>query len=54
MPGRAPTRAELKAEKDRIVGLGATVVRLVEQDWGPTTELFYQMLDLEGNEFCLQ
>ncbi len=54
VPGRPPTRAELDAEKDRLVGLGATVVRLVEQDWGPAKELYYQMVDPEGNEFCLQ
>ncbi|MCR2763782.1 hypothetical protein NQ152_09705 [Microbacterium sp. zg.B48] len=34
--------------------LGATVVRLVEQSWGPWPELYYQLQDPEGNEFCLQ
>ena len=52
--GRRPTRDELEAEKDRIVALGATVVRLVEQDWGPFPERYYQLQDPEGNEFCLQ
>jgi hypothetical protein len=52
--GRLPTRAELEAEKDRLVALGATVVRLVDQLWGPAAELYYQMRDPEGNEFCLQ
>jgi len=52
--GRKPTREEFEAEKDRIVGLGASVVRLVEQQWGPWPELYYQMRDPEGNEFCLQ
>jgi hypothetical protein len=52
--GRRPTREELDTEKDRIVALGATVVRLVEQSWGPWPELYYQLRDPEGNEFCLQ
>ncbi|MCR2809501.1 MULTISPECIES: VOC family protein [unclassified Microbacterium] len=34
--------------------LGATVVRLVEQSWGPWPELYYQLQDPEGNEFCLR
>ncbi|WJL96469.1 VOC family protein [Microbacterium sp. ET2] len=46
--------AALDAEKDRLVALGATVVRLVEQRWGPWPERYYQMQDPEGNEFCLQ
>jgi predicted enzyme related to lactoylglutathione lyase len=53
-PGRAPTRDELEAEKDRIVALGAEVVRLVDQSWGPWPDLYYQLRDPEGNEFCLQ
>jgi catechol 2,3-dioxygenase-like lactoylglutathione lyase family enzyme len=53
-PGRAPTPDELDAEKDRLVGLGAEVVRLVDQSWGPWPEHYYQMRDPEGNEFCLQ
>jgi catechol 2,3-dioxygenase-like lactoylglutathione lyase family enzyme len=51
--GRA-TREELEAEKDRLISLGATVVRLVDQKWGPWPEHYYQMHDPEGNEFCLQ
>lgn len=46
--------AALDAEKDRLVALGAEVVRLVEQTWGPWPERYYQMRDPEGNEFCLQ
>jgi catechol 2,3-dioxygenase-like lactoylglutathione lyase family enzyme len=53
-PGRRPTDEELDAEKDRIVALGATVVRLVDQQWGPAREHYYQLRDPEGNEFCLQ
>ncbi|MEV8212856.1 VOC family protein [Leifsonia sp. NPDC077715] len=52
--GRAPTDEELDAEKDRLVALGASVFRLVDQDWGPFHERYYQMLDPEGNEFDLQ
>ncbi len=49
------THAErLEAEKDRLVALGATVVRLIDQQWGPWPEHYYQMQDPEGNEFCLQ
>ncbi|MDF2581196.1 MAG: hypothetical protein K0S49_2775, partial [Microbacterium sp.] len=42
------------AEKDRLVALGASVVRLVEQQWGAWPERYWQMTDPEGNEFCLQ
>jgi len=52
--GRRPTDEELEAEKDRLVALGATVVRLVDQEWGPAKEHYYQLRDPEGNEFCLQ
>lgn len=48
------TLADLDAERERLEGLGATVVRLVEQTWGPWPEQYYQMRDPEGNEFCLQ
>ncbi|MCR2764086.1 VOC family protein [Microbacterium sp. zg.B48] len=53
-PGRRPTAEELEAEKDRLLGLGASVVRLIDQSWGPWPEHYYQMRDPEGNEFCLQ
>jgi predicted enzyme related to lactoylglutathione lyase len=53
-PGHRPSRDELEAEKDRLVALGAEVVRLIDQDWGPWPELYYQLRDPEGNEFCLQ
>lgn len=48
------TAAEVDAEKDRLVALGAESVRLVEQTWGPWPERYWQMRDPEGNEFCLQ
>ncbi|MCI2957600.1 VOC family protein [Agromyces atrinae] len=53
-PGRRPSPDELDAERDRLIALGATVVRLVDQSWGPLPEHYYQMQDPEGNEFCLQ
>ena len=31
----------------------ATVVRLLDTEWGPYHEHYYQMQDPEGNEFCL-
>lgn len=52
--GRRASREELEAEKDRLVAAGASVSRLVDQQWGPWPEFYYQMLDPEGNEFCLQ
>ena len=52
--GQRPTREQLEAEKDRLVALGARVVRLVDQNWGPWPELYYQLEDPDGNEFCLQ
>lgn len=54
-PGDRRTHREiLDTEKDRLVGLGATVVRVVDQQWGPWPEYYYQLRDPEGNEFCLQ
>jgi len=53
-PGRHPSPEELDAEKDRLVALGAEVVRLIEQTWGPWPERYYQLRDPDGNEFCLQ
>lgn len=53
-PGRRPSREELEAEKERLVALGAEVVRLIDQSWGEWPELYYQMRDPEGNEFCLE
>jgi catechol 2,3-dioxygenase-like lactoylglutathione lyase family enzyme len=51
---RRPTPQDIEAEKQRLVALGATPVRLVEQSWGDFAEHYWQMLDPEGNEFCLQ
>lgn len=53
-PGRRPSPDELDAEKDRLVALGAEVVRFVDQMWGPVPDRYYQLRDPEGNEFCLQ
>lgn len=52
--GAEDPRARLEEEKDRIVALGATVVRLIDQQWGPWPEHYYQLRDPERNEFCLQ
>jgi catechol 2,3-dioxygenase-like lactoylglutathione lyase family enzyme len=53
-PGRHAEPAEVDAEKDRLVALGATVVRLQNGSFGPLPEYHYVMHDPEGNEFCLQ
>jgi catechol 2,3-dioxygenase-like lactoylglutathione lyase family enzyme len=54
-PDETRSRDEvLAAEKDRLVALGATAVRLIDQQWGPWPEHYWQMRDPEGNEFCLQ
>jgi catechol 2,3-dioxygenase-like lactoylglutathione lyase family enzyme len=52
--GHRPTPEEVEGEKQRLVALGATPVRLVDQSWGAFPEYYWQMLDPEGNEFCLQ
>lgn len=52
-PGRFPAPEEVDAEKDRVVALGATVIRHTAGSWGPFPEYFYVMADLEGNEFCI-
>ncbi len=51
--GRVPTPEELEEARERLVALGATVVRLLDTEWGPYHEHYYQMQDPEGNEFCL-
>src|SRR5262245_8760979 len=43
-------RADLDAAVERVIGLGATKLRLVEE----RGERHYVMQDPEGNEFCLQ
>jgi hypothetical protein len=48
-----PTPEQVDAEKDRIVGLGATVVLKYDKTWGPVREYHYVMQDPEGNEFCI-
>ncbi|MRH29315.1 VOC family protein [Microbacterium sp. SYP-A9085] len=52
--GDGSRRERLDAEKDRLVALGATVVRFIDQQWGPWPEQYYQLQDPEGNEFCLE
>ena len=53
-PDHRPTPEEVETEKERLVALGATPVRLVDQQWGDFPDYYWQMLDPEGNEFCLQ
>ena len=51
---RRATRAELEAECERLVALGATVEQVLDGSWGPYEEFAIMMRDPEGNEFCLQ
>ena len=44
--------AALESERDRLVALGATLLRRVEPN-PPMDEGFLVMADPEGNEFCL-
>lgn len=53
-PGRHATPEEVDAEMERIVALGATVVRRYDMLWGQFPEYHYVMADIEGNEFCIQ
>jgi hypothetical protein len=53
-PGRRATRAEVDAEVERLKGVGASVIRKHDQDWGPYPEYHWVMADPEGNEFCVQ
>ena len=53
-PGGRPTRDEVDAEKDRIVGLAASVIRVHDLEWGAFPEYHCVMADPEGNEFCIQ
>lgn len=53
-PGARPTPEQLDAERDRIVALGAPVLREHSGSWGPFPEHHYVMQDPEGNEFCIQ
>lgn len=51
---RRATRAELEVECERLVALGATVEKVLDEPWGPYDEFAIMMRDPEGNEFCLQ
>jgi len=51
---RRATRAEVEAERDRLVALGASVEKVLDEPWGPFEEFAIMMRDPEGNEFCLQ
>ncbi|MGH3519966.1 MAG: VOC family protein [Haloechinothrix sp.] len=52
--GRRAERHEVDAEVERLVGLGATVIRKHDAAWGPWSEYHYVMADREGNELCVQ
>ena len=51
---RRATRAELEAERDRLVALGASMEKVLTEPWGPFEQFAIMMRDPEGNEFCLQ
>jgi phosphoglycolate phosphatase-like HAD superfamily hydrolase len=51
---RRASRAELEAESARIVSLGGSVEKVLDEPWGPFEEFAIMMRDPEGNEFCLQ
>lgn len=51
---RAASRDELMAESERLVALGASVERILDEPWGGFDEFTIMMRDPEGNEFCLQ
>jgi hypothetical protein len=51
---RRATREELEIERDRLVALGATEEKVLDDPWGPFEEFAIMMRDPEGNEFCLQ
>jgi catechol 2,3-dioxygenase-like lactoylglutathione lyase family enzyme len=51
---RRAERHEVDAEAERLIGLGATVIRKHDAAWGPWPEYHYVMADPEGNEFCVQ
>jgi hypothetical protein len=52
--GGPPEHQQVDAEAERLVGLGATVIRKHDAVWGPWPEYHYVMADPEGNEFCVQ
>ena len=51
---RRASRAEIQAEAQRLVGLGASIESEQLGYWGPYEEFVIMMRDPEGNEFCLQ
>ena len=51
---RAATRDEVEAECARLVALGASVEKVLDEPWGTYEEFAIMMRDPEGNEFCLQ
>lgn len=51
---RRATVAEVRAESERLVALGATIEKVLDGFWGPFHEFAIMMRDPEGNEFCVQ
>lgn len=51
---RRATPDELRVECDRLIALGATLEKVLDEPWGPYDEFAIMMRDPEGNEFCLQ
>ena len=45
-----PSERSMEAERERLESLGATALRLVDDD---PSDVHYIMADPEGNEFCL-
>jgi catechol 2,3-dioxygenase-like lactoylglutathione lyase family enzyme len=52
--GRRAEHYEIDAEVQRLVGLGAKVIRKHDGAWGPWPEYHYVMADPEGHVFCVQ
>ena len=52
--GRRAERAEVDAEAERLIALGATRIRVHDGMLGPFPEYHHVMADPEGNEFCVQ
>lgn len=49
----AERREQLDAEAVRLTALGASVVRVLDEDYGGNGYYAITMMDPEGNEFCI-
>lgn len=52
--GRKAEHDEINAEVQRLVGLGAKVIRKHDDAWGPWPEYHHVMADPEGHVFWVQ